>query len=73
VEKIIPGHGPVSTKTDIEDMKNYLIAFDNKAKELAAASNDAANIASEIQKSLPPRPEGAGLILWNIQMKYLKK
>ncbi|HBG92935.1 MAG: MBL fold metallo-hydrolase [Nitrospirae bacterium GWF2_44_13] len=73
VEKIIPGHGPLSNKKDIQDMKDYLIAFDKKAKELAAKSNDAEYIASEIKKSLPSRPEGAGLILWNIQMKYLKK
>ncbi len=73
VEKIIPGHGPVSTKKDIEDMKDYLIAFDKKAKELAAKSDNAEYIASEIKKFLPPRPEGAGLILWNIQMKYMKK
>lgn len=73
VEKIIPGHGPISSKKDIEDMKNYLIAFDKKAKELAATSGDAEHIAFEIRKSLPQRPESAGLILWNIQMKYLKK
>ncbi|MEW6109415.1 MAG: MBL fold metallo-hydrolase [Nitrospirota bacterium] len=73
VEKIIPGHGPLSTKKDIEDMKNYLIAFDKKAKELAATSNDAEYIASEIKKSLPQRPEGNDLIRWNIQMKYMKK
>jgi glyoxylase-like metal-dependent hydrolase (beta-lactamase superfamily II) len=73
VEKIIPGHGPLSNKKDIEDMKNYLIAFDKNAKELAAKSNDAEYIASEIKKSLPQRPEGANLILWNIQMKYMKK
>ncbi|MDA8338045.1 MAG: MBL fold metallo-hydrolase [Nitrospiraceae bacterium] len=72
-EKIIPGHGPVSSKKDIEEMKDYLIAFDKKAKELAAKSDNAEYIASEIKKSLPQRPEGAGLILWNIQMKYLKK
>ena len=73
VEKIIPGHGPISSKKDIEDMRNYLVAFDKKAKELAAGSDNAEHIASEIKKFLPPRPEGAGLILWNIQMKYLKK
>lgn len=73
VEIIIPGHGPLSTKKDIEDMKNYLIAFDKKAKELAAQSNDVEFIVSEIKKSLPPRPEGDNLIPWNIQMKYLKK
>lgn len=72
VDKIIPGHGPVSTKKDVEDMKAYLIAFDTKAKELALISNDPAAIAAEIVKSLPARPEGSGLIQWNIQ-KYLKK
>jgi glyoxylase-like metal-dependent hydrolase (beta-lactamase superfamily II) len=73
VEIIIPGHGPLSNKKDIEGMKNYLVAFDKKAKELAEKSSDAEYIASEIKKSLPPRSEGAGLILWNIQMKYMKK
>ena len=73
VEKIIPGHGPISSKQDIEDMKNYLIAFDMKAKELAAKSNDVEYIVAEIKKSLPQRPEGDNLIPWNIQMKYLKK
>ncbi len=71
-EKIIPGHGPVSTKKDVAEMKAYLIAFDARARELAAKSNDAAAIAAEIVKSLPARPEGAGLIPWNVQ-KYLKK
>jgi glyoxylase-like metal-dependent hydrolase (beta-lactamase superfamily II) len=75
VNKIIPGHGPLSSKKDVEDMKNYLLAFDAKATELAvsAKSNDAPYIASELLKALPQRPEGAGLVLWNIQKKYLKK
>lgn len=73
VETIVPGHGPISGKKDIEDMKNYIIAFDKKAQELSVNSNDAEHIVSEIMKSLPQRPEGAGLILWNIQMKYMKK
>ena len=72
VERIIPGHGPLSTKRDIEDMKSYLIAFDQKAKELSTGSKDAGYIASEIIKALPSRPEGAGLVQWNVQ-KYLKK
>ncbi|MBI1810501.1 MAG: MBL fold metallo-hydrolase [Nitrospirae bacterium] len=73
VEKIIPGHGPISSKKDIEDMKNYLIAFDKKAKELAANSNDVAFISTEIKKALPSRAELESLIQSNIQMKYLKK
>jgi len=71
VESIIPGHGPLSTKKDIVDMKGYLIAFDCKAKELAAQSNDSAAIAVQLQQSLPERSQGAWLIPANIQMKYL--
>lgn len=70
--KVIPGHGPVSGRHDLLEMKDYLIAFDRKAKELAAKSNDADSIAAAIKKGLPERPEGEGLIKSNIQMKYLK-
>ncbi len=69
---IIPGHGPISNKKDIVDMKDYLITFDKKAKELTAKSNDVEYITSEIKKALPTRAEGDGLIPSNIQMKYLK-
>jgi len=73
VETIIPGHGPASGKKDIKDMKDYLIAFDKKAKELAAESNDIEYITSEIKKALPVREQGDNLIPANIQMKYLKE
>lgn len=73
VEQIIPGHGPLSGKKDLDDMKAYILMFDQKAKELASRSNDAKEIAAAIQKDLPQRPEGAWLIMPNIQMKYLKK
>ena len=72
-KKIIPGHGPISGRHDLLEMKEYLIAFDKKAKELATKSNDADKIAAEIKKELPERPEGEGLIKSNIQMKYIKK
>nr|WP_319394569.1 MBL fold metallo-hydrolase [uncultured Desulfobacter sp.] len=36
VGRIIPGHGPLSSNKDIEDMKAYLLSFDKKAKELSA-------------------------------------
>jgi cyclase len=73
IEKIIPGHGPLSGKRDLDDMKAYIITFDQKAKELAAQSDDVQKIAAAIQRVLPQRPEGAWLIAANIQMKYLKK
>lgn len=71
VDKIIPGHGPVSSKKDIADLKNYLQVFDLKAKELTAQSNDLNFIVAEMKKSLPPRAQLDTLIGKNIQMKYL--
>ena len=73
VEKIIPGHGPLSKKSDLDDMKKYLLLFDQKAKELASQSDDVQKIAAAIQGVLPQRPEAAWLIAPNIQMKYVKK
>lgn len=72
-EKIIPGHGPLSGKRDLEDMKEYILMFDQKAKELASQLDDVQKIATAIQSALPQRPEGVCLIAANIQMKYLKK
>jgi glyoxylase-like metal-dependent hydrolase (beta-lactamase superfamily II) len=72
VEKIVPGHGPVSGKKDVADMRSYLLAFDKKARELAAGSEDIEYIVEEIKKSLPERTMGEGLIRANIQMKYLR-
>ena len=72
VEKIIPGHGPLSGKKDLDGMKAYILAFDQKAKALASQSDDAEKIAAAMQRFLPQRPEGAWLISANIQMKYLK-
>ncbi|HEX8949386.1 MAG TPA: hypothetical protein VF790_10520, partial [Dissulfurispiraceae bacterium] len=63
----------VSTKKDIQDMKDYLIAFDRKAKELCAQSNDLDYIVAELKKALPQRAEGQALIPANIKMKYLRK
>lgn len=70
---IVPGHGPVSGKKDVEDMRNYLIVFDKKAKDLCARSKDVSYIVSELKKTLPARAELDMMIGANIQMKYLKK
>ncbi len=69
---IIPGHGPISSNKDMQSMKDYLIAFDMKARELAAQGKDAQTIASEIIKAFPERKELAGLVPINVQAKYLK-
>jgi cyclase len=73
VEHIIPGHGPISTKKDVQDMKKYLIAFDRKAKQLSAKSKNLETIVAEMKKAMPPRAEGEWLIKANIQMGYVKK
>ncbi len=72
VKTIVPGHGPISGKKDVEQMKEYLAAFDRKARELATGSNDADYIAAELKKALPPRSQGDFLIPSNIREKYLQ-
>lgn len=72
-EGIIPGHGPLSTRKDLADMKTYLVTFDNTARELAAASSDPEFVFNEMRKVLPARPEGESLIKANLTMKYLVK
>lgn len=73
VEKIVPGHGPLSGKRDLDDMREYILKFDQKAKELASQSDDVQKIVAAMKSAMPTRPEGARLIAPNIQMKYLKK
>jgi len=73
VQKIIPGHGPMSGKQDVADMKQYLLIFDSKARELAAKSNDAESIAAELKKALPKRDYFDMFIVSNVKAKYLVK
>lgn len=73
LEKIIPGHGPLSTKKDLRDMKEYLLQFDKKARELAAKSKDADFIAAELKKSLPQRSMADWMIGFNVKSRYLGK
>lgn len=71
-DRIIPGHGPVSSKKDVGDMKAYLLAFDKLARQLCAQGTDALAIAAEMKKALPARSQADFLILGSIQEKYLK-
>ena len=73
IEKIVPGHGPLSGKKDLDEMKEYLLTFDEKAKKLASRTNELQEIVAGMQKELPQRSRGAWLIGPNIQMKYLKQ
>ncbi len=71
-EKIIPGHGPISNKKDVADMKTYLINFDSRARELAAVSNDPLYISAEMKKVLPAGYELELMIPANVQ-KYIRR
>ena len=71
VTTIIPGHGPISGKKDIKEMKEYILTFDKKARELSAKSKDADYIAAELKKVLPVRTLGEWMIAYNLKMKYL--
>jgi cyclase len=68
---IIPGHGPISSKKDVADMKSYIQLFDSKARDLVANSKDADYIAAELKKILPARSQGDWMIAYNLKMKYL--
>ncbi|MCL7489316.1 MAG: MBL fold metallo-hydrolase [Desulfobulbaceae bacterium] len=71
IENIIPGHGPLSTRKDIREMKEYLAAFDQLAGKLSATSQDADAIAAEIIKTLPKRSQGEWMVSYNIKSRYL--
>jgi len=73
VETIIPGHGPVSSKKDLAEMKHYLQQFDQQAKARAGQGTDAQKLAADMLQTLPARPEGAWLVGANLKMKYLGK
>jgi len=72
-DRIIPGHGQVSGKKDILDFKNYIIAFDEKARELAAGNNDVETMLTTLRKSIPARSRGEGFIEANFLGRYLKR
>ncbi|MSM41416.1 MAG: MBL fold metallo-hydrolase [Geobacter sp.] len=72
VERIIPGHGPLSTKKDLQVMKDYLLLFDAKARELTATSKDADAVAAEMKKVLPKRAQAEWMIAYNLKKRYLK-
>jgi len=73
VERIIPGHGPLSGKNDLKEMKAYLLLFDSKARELAATSQDVDAIAAELKKVLPKRSMAEWMIAYNVKSRYLGK
>jgi glyoxylase-like metal-dependent hydrolase (beta-lactamase superfamily II) len=73
LERIIPGHGPLSTKKDLAEMKAYLSQFDTLARKLAAEGKDVDAIAAELLKSLPKRAMADWMIAYNVKSKYAGK
>jgi glyoxylase-like metal-dependent hydrolase (beta-lactamase superfamily II) len=73
VERIIPGHGPLSSKTDVQEMKEYLVLFDAKARELASKSQDAEAVAAELKKVLPKRSMADWMVVYNVKSRYIRQ
>ena len=73
VDKVVPGHGPLSGKKDLRDMKEYIQLFDRKATELAAKSSDADAISAELLKTLPKRSLAEWMVSYNVKSRYLAK
>ncbi len=73
IERIVPGHGPLSTKKDLQEMESYLVLFDTKARELAATSQDAEAIAAKLLEILPKRSLATWMVAYNVKSRYLEK
>ena len=75
--KIIPGHGPVSTVSDLRDMREYIRVFDTEARKLCAGKTaaDAPVIAKELLKLLPDqgRTELPMMVQANLAARFLPK
>jgi cyclase len=76
-EIVVPGHGPVSTVKDINDMAVYLSEFDRLARQLCEGKTraDAPAIARELLKKLPEqkRTELKAAVEANLRVKFLTK
>ncbi|MBF0437815.1 MAG: MBL fold metallo-hydrolase [Magnetococcales bacterium] len=73
VERIIPGHGPLSSKKDLQEMQAYLTLFDTTARELVAQNMDAEAMTAELVKRLPKRTLAEWMIGYNLKARYLGK
>lgn len=73
VERIIPGHGPLSSRKDLQEMKAYLIAFDATAREMVAKGATADAITAELLKQLPKRTLAEWMVGHNVKARYSGK
>jgi len=70
VVSIVPGHGPLSTKKDLQEMKQYLLTFERIVMELSAQGKDANYIAGEIIKAVPKRQFFEMFVAGNVTALY---
>jgi cyclase len=73
IEQIVPGHGPLSSKKDLQEMKEYLALFDSKARELASTTQDGESIAARLLEILPKRSMAEWMVAFNVKSRYLEK
>jgi len=71
IDKIVPGHGPLSTKKDLQEMKDYLAAFDQNATELTAQGLGAEAVGVELLKRLPKRSLAEWMVGYNVKSRYV--
>lgn len=72
-DKIIPGHGPLSTNKDLKEMQEYLTVFDRTAKELVAKGQDSDAVAAALLQKLPKRALAEWMVGHNVKARYYKK
>lgn len=72
IDRIVPGHGPLSSKKDLQEMKDYLAAFDQTAKELAGKGLSSEAAATEMLKRLPKRSLAEWMVGFNLKSRYLQ-
>ena len=72
VQMIIPGHGPVSGKKEVVELKEYLKTFDENAKKLAMKHNEFSQIVAELEDILPKRSKMNVVISANILDRYFQ-
>jgi len=72
-DRVVPGHGPLSTKKDLKAMQAYLLLFDALAKDLAAKGGSPEAITAELTKALPKRSMAEWMIGYNLKARYLKQ
>jgi glyoxylase-like metal-dependent hydrolase (beta-lactamase superfamily II) len=75
VETVVPGHGPVTDKRGVAEVRDYLAFVDREATERQRAGMDAWDAAREIAREIGARPDFArlgefGRITVNVETVY---